>query len=168
MSFDSPPRRVLFVCLGNICRSPAAEAVFARKATAAGLPERGVTWDSCGTGGWHAGNPSDSRMIAAGTRRGYEFTHRARRIRPEDFSEFDLILTMDESNYDDVVALAPSRDAAKKVCPFVEYLTRRKVRAIPDPYYGGPDGFEEVLDLLEDGCDALVAELAGGTGRDVV
>lgn len=155
----SDPRRILFVCLGNICRSPAAEGVFARLATEAGLPRVGVSWDSCGTAGWHAGNLPDPRMIAAAARRDIALTHRARQFRPEDFQNFDLILTMDEDNRRTVLALAPSDAARAKVVPLARYLRRHDHAFIPDPYYDGPEAFEQVLDLLHDACGTLVVEL---------
>lgn len=155
----SKPRRILFVCLGNICRSPAAEAVFAKRATQAGLAERGVSWDSCGTGGWHIGKPADPRMRRAAESRGYALTHLARRFSREDFEKFDLILTMDEQNRREVCALAPDDSARDKVRPMASYLRRHDDAFIPDPYYEGPEAFDRVLDLLEDACGALVDEL---------
>lgn len=160
MSSDSAPRRILFVCLGNICRSPAAEGVFARLATAAGLDKRGVSWDSCGVSGWHAGDLPDSRMIAAAAARGIHLTHRARKLRPEDFQEFDLILTMDAANYGDVCAHAPNEAAKAKVRPIVDWLRSMEAPFVPDPYYENAEAFEYVLDLLEDACAALTEEIA--------
>jgi len=156
---DPKPRRILFVCLGNICRSPAAEGVFAKLATEAGLAARGVTWDSCGTGGWHAGELADPRMRDAAKRRGYDLTHRARRIRAEDFEDFDLLVTMDEANFADVRRLAPDRRATAKLSPMAHWLRKHPETRIPDPYDDGPEAFEQVLDLLEDACAGLVRAL---------
>lgn len=156
---DTKPRRILFICLGNICRSPAAEGVFAKLATDAGLAAHGVTWDSCGTGGWHAGELADPRMRAAAKRRGYELTHRARKIRVEDFDDFDLLVTMDGDNFADVRRLAPDRKAVAKLSPMVRWLKKHEAEKIPDPYYDGAEAFEHVLDLLEDACSSLVSEL---------
>ena len=161
--FTGPkPRRILFVCLGNICRSPAAEGVFAKLATEAGLAKAGVTWDSCGTGGWHAGELADPRMRAAAKRRGYELTHNARQLRPEDFADFDLIVTMDEDNFSRVRKLAPDRAAQAKLSPMAHWLKKHEAGRIPDPYYDGPEAFEHVLDLLEDACAGLIAALSKG------
>lgn len=159
MSTDSKPRKILFVCLGNICRSPAAEGVFAKFATEAGLAAQGVTWDSCGTGGWHAGDLPDPRMIAAAAKRGYTLTHRARKITPEDFKDFDLLLTMDNANLDDLCRIAPNHAVKFKIKPLADYLRVMESPIIPDPYYDGPEAFENVLDLLEDACRTLVDEL---------
>lgn len=159
MLHDLAPRRILFVCLGNICRSPAAEGVFAKLATEAGLHERGFSWDSCGTGGWHEGDLPDRRMIDAAARRGVALTHRARKLRPEDFTDFDLILTMDNANYGEVCSMAPSKAVLHKVKPIVDYLRSMEASHVPDPYYADADAFEYVLDLVEDACTTLVHEL---------
>lgn len=155
------PCRVLFVCLGNICRSPAAEGVFRHLAAKESLPEAAVC-DSCGTAGWHTGNLADARMRAAAERRGYALTHRARALRAEDFERFDLILTMDEENLTDALERCPRNEWRSKVKPFAAYCRESRPGFIPDPYYGGEEGFENVLDLLEEGCAALIAELGGG------
>ncbi|MEM8985710.1 MAG: low molecular weight protein-tyrosine-phosphatase [Pseudomonadota bacterium] len=148
--------RILFICLGNICRSPAAEGVFRGKAAAAGLA---VEIDSAGTGGWHAGHAPDARMTAAAKARGVDLSSlRARQVALSDFYEFDLLLTMDDSNFADVMAEAPP-NATAKVRRFLEFAAASKVRDVPDPYYGGPDGFEHVLDLIEDASDGLVRHL---------
>ena len=155
------PCRVLFVCLGNICRSPAAEGVFRHLAAKESLPEAAVC-DSCGTAGWHTGNLADARMRAAAERRGYALTRRARALRAEDFERFDLILTMDEENLANVLERCPRNEWRSKVKPFAAYCRESRPGFIPDPYYGGAEGFEQVLDLLEEGCAALIAELGGG------
>lgn len=138
--------KVLFVCLGNICRSPAAEGVFRQRAAAAGLV---VGVDSAGTGAWHAGEPPDKRMQQAALRRGYDLSaQQARRVDDGDGYAFDYILAMDASNLADLEdRRLPDWTAA------VRMLLNRDV---PDPYYGGDQGFEHVLDLLEDGIDVLI------------
>lgn len=148
------PFRCLFVCMGNICRSPAGEGVLR-----ALLEEEGLDFvevDSAGTIGYHSGNPADARMQEAAAARGYRLTSRARQVKPEDLDRFDLILAMDEDNYQDVLALATGEDQRKRVRRFCEFCRDHKTTAVPDPYYGGSDGFEKVLDLLEDGCRGVI------------
>jgi protein-tyrosine phosphatase len=154
--------RVLFVCLGNICRSPAAEGVFVHLLAQQGLDDRFVV-DSAGTGGWHVGRRADERMRAAAARRGIDLTSRARQIDLGDLHSFDHILTMDGDNLAAVQALA--REAGNptgqaQIAAMTKYC-RRHTGAIevPDPYYGGPQGFEQVLDLLEDACGGLLEAL---------
>ena len=148
--------RVLFVCLGNICRSPAAEAVFRAKARAAGLA---AECDSAGTGRWHAGKKPDARMIAAAKARGYDLRKlRARQVDTGDFYVFDLICPMDASNAADLGDLRPP-DATARVAPFLSFGVGGDV---PDPYHGGPRGFETVLDMVEHASDGLVAAIRGG------
>lgn len=150
--------RVLFVCLGNICRSPAAEGILRAMARKVGR-ETGLVVDSAGTYGGHRGQLPDARMRRAAARRGYDLTHRARLLRREDFGVFDRIVVMDDSNYEDVHRLAPSREAADKIFRLTDFCRRPCGREVPDPYYEGPEGFEGVLDLLEDGCEGLLASL---------
>ncbi len=148
-------KRVLFVCLGNICRSPTAHGVFEQLAT-----ERGVSVrvDSCGTGGWHAGEPPDARATAAAATRGYDLSPlRARQLASQDFDHFDYILAMDEQNLRDVEALRPA-DYAGHVGLFLDY-TGQSGAEVPDPYYGGAAGFDRVLDLIEAASEGLLAEL---------
>ncbi|MFZ3153153.1 low molecular weight protein-tyrosine-phosphatase [Pseudomonas sp.] len=151
--------RVLFVCLGNICRSPTAEGVLRHKLREAGLEWR-VEVDSAGTGDWHVGKPADSRTRQAAQQRGYDLSAlRARQVKAADFHAFDLILAMDNSNLHDLQQLRPSNAAAE-----LDLFLRRYQLAldeVPDPYYGGEAGFAQVLDLLEQACDALVRELKG-------
>ncbi|MDR2982720.1 MAG: low molecular weight phosphotyrosine protein phosphatase [Puniceicoccales bacterium] len=154
------PRRILFVCLGNICRSPAAEGVFRKMAAAAGLKAAAEACDSCGTAGWHAGTLPDSRMRATAARRGYSLVHRARQLKKADFVNFDLILTMDDDNWENARAVCPDQALLEKVKPFASYCRKSQPADIPDPYYGGPEGFEHVLDLLEEGCGELIAGLS--------
>jgi protein-tyrosine phosphatase len=149
---------VLFVCLGNICRSPTAEGVFRRLARDAGLDGR-VRVDSAGTGGYHIGASPDARALAAAQARGYDLSGiRARKIAPEDFELFDLILAMDEDNLLDLREVAPENPRAR-IGLLLDYAPHLGLRAVPDPYYGGRRGFEQVLDLVTDACSALVEEL---------
>lgn len=122
---------------------------------AAGLAEQ-VRIDSAGTAGWHRGKRPDARMLAAAAGRGYELTSFARQFEAEDLAGFDLVVVMDESNRRDLGALDPEGRHAAKVRLFCEFCTRHDLREVPDPYYGGPEGFEQVLDLLEDGCAGLL------------
>ncbi len=147
--------KVLFVCLGNICRSPTAEAVFRHKAKAAKLD---VFIDSAGTGGWHKGDLPDARARETGSRRGYSFAGQtARPVIDEDFEDFDYILAMDRRNYAELTSRAPAV-ARDKIQMFLDYGKSAQTE-VPDPYYGGPDGFENVLDLIEDASDGLIARL---------
>ena len=154
-------QKLLFVCLGNICRSPAAEGVFLHLLNQRGLSDRFVV-DSAGTGGWHTGNPADRRMQAAAGRRGIQLPSRARQISLDDLSDFDLVLTMDDANLTAVQGLAreAGRRATATVRPMLSYAQRFTETEVPDPYYGGESGFEHVLDLLEDACSNLLDELS--------
>jgi len=151
--------RVLFVCLGNICRSPAAEGVFLHLLAREGL-EGAVLVDSAGTGGWHVGRPADPRMRAAAERRGIHLPSRARQLEADDLTSFDHILTMDAANLADVQALAREvGGGSARIEPLVGYCRQLKASEVPDPYYGGPAGFEHVLDLLDDACRGLLDAL---------
>lgn len=153
-------QKILFVCLGNICRSPAAEAVFRymiRNEGAQALFEI----DSAGTYGGHAGSLPDPRMIKAGAHRGYELTHRARRIERADLERFDMVVVMDDSNFHNVRNLASDLESLKKIRRMAEFCTAHNVDHVPDPYYEGAEGFEFVLDILEDGCRGLIRHLGG-------
>ena len=154
------PIRVLFVCLGNICRSPAAEGVFLHLLAREGL-EQSFHVDSAGTGGWHVGRPADPRMRAAAARRGIDLPSRARQLEPADLQRFDLILTMDGDNLAAVQELAQRQGTESRaaVSPMVHYCRTFRDREVPDPYYGGEEGFEHVLDLLEDACGGLLEKL---------
>lgn len=158
-------KRILFVCLGNICRSPAAEGILRHMASEAGLSER-IDTDSAGTYGGHRGELPDPRMRSAAARRGYTLTHRARQVGEADFERFDLIVAMDDMNYESLHRLAPSREASRKIFRMAEFCRHHPDRTyIPDPYYEGHEGFELVLDLLEDGCQGILERLAGETPR---
>jgi protein-tyrosine phosphatase len=150
--------KILFVCLGNICRSPTAEGVF-RAIAAQELADLELIIDSAGTAGYHLGEPPDRRTQEAASRRGYDISHlRARVVEPEDFERFDLILAMDRQNLSTLQRRAPVH-ARQRVRLFLEYAPQVGVSEVPDPYYGGPNGFEHVLDLIEAAarglCDAL-------------
>jgi protein-tyrosine phosphatase len=149
-------KRILFVCLGNICRSPTAEAAMRRLVSEAGL-EGEVTVDSAGTGSWHLGDPPDARSTTAAARRGIELSGAARLVTEADFSDYDMLVAMDRSNRDALLRLAPDDEARAKVR--LLQGPRGEEVEVPDPYYGGPDGFDRVLDIVEDGCRALLAEL---------
>ncbi|MBP3228959.1 MAG: low molecular weight phosphotyrosine protein phosphatase [Bacteroidaceae bacterium] len=158
----SRPVRVLFVCLGNICRSVAAQHVFESVAQARGADGRFVV-DSAGTYGGHAGQLADPRMRQAAARRGYRLTHRARRVTTEDFSRFDILLAMDDSNLHTLQRLAPTLEERDKVVRMADYLTLfPHYDYVPDPYYEGAAGFELVLDMLEDACGTLCDALLAG------
>lgn len=160
-----PITRVLFVCLGNICRSTAAQTVLETMAQDAGVP---LVVDSAGTYGGHAGQGADPRMKVHARKRGYELTHRARRVRENDFGHFDIIIAMDDSNYADLMELAPTIDDQRKIHRMAEYLRAFPGRDyIPDPYYEGSEGFELVLDMLEDGCHHLLEILQSKDGSDI-
>ena len=149
-------QRILFVCLGNICRSPAAEAMLRVVVEREGLADS-VVIDSAGTYGGHSGELSDPRMRKAASARGIPMTHRARQVREEDFERFDRVVAMDDNNYEALFRLAPDREAQQKIFRFREFLRHHPDWSyIPDPYYEGHEGFELVLDLLEDGCETLV------------
>jgi protein-tyrosine phosphatase len=151
--------RVLFVCLGNICRSPTAEGVLRHKLREAGLQAR-VEVDSAGTGDWHVGKAADLRTRQAAQRRGYDLSAlRGRQVQAADFNAFDLILAMDNSNLRDLQQLRPGNAAAE-----LDLFLRRyqlQLDEVPDPYYGGADGFEQVLDLIEQACEGLLREIKG-------
>ena len=155
---DAPSFSLLFVCMGNICRSPCAEAVMLNQLDRAGLGDR-VHIDSAGTGGWHAGEHADPRMRRHAARRGYALDSLARQVRTSDFERFDLILVMDQQNLRDIRPFAPDDAAMKKVRLFCEFATERSEAQVPDPYYDGEAGFEQVLDIVENGCQHLLEHI---------
>jgi len=150
--------RILFVCLGNICRSPTAEAVV-RALAAREAPDLDLEVDSAGTAGYHVGEPPDPRAQQAASRRGYDLSAlRARIVEPGDFERFDLILAMDRENLAVLRRRAPTV-ALERVRLFLEFTTRDGQEDLPDPYYGGLNGFEEVLDLVEEAARGLLTHL---------
>jgi len=142
--------RILFVCMGNICRSPTAEGVMRRLIEDEGLD---IEVDSAGTGGWHAGEPPDERATVAAQRRGVTLEGAARQVKESDFRRFDLLVAMDRGNLSDLLDLAPDEEAREKVRLLVPDAD------VPDPYYGGDRGFETVLDMVESACRELLDEL---------
>lgn len=149
--------RILFVCLGNICRSPTAEAVFKVRARRAGL---NVEVESAGTSGWHIGETPDPRSIEAGEARGYSFAgQNSRAVSKNDFVLFDKIIAMDQSNMDALREICPDT-YQHKLEMFLNYAPKTGVTDVPDPYYGSGDGFKTVLDLVEVASDGLIASLA--------
>lgn len=155
-----PTLRVLFVCLGNICRSPAAEIIFNTAVKKAGL-DKYIKVDSCGTASYHTGSRPDSRMLAALERAGFSYGgHRARTFRRADFSDFDLIVPQDHSNEEDILSLARnSADAAKVQGMWNWFAAEEAERDVPDPYYGGPAGFDAVVALLSRASECLLKDV---------
>lgn len=153
--------RLLFVCLGNICRSPTAERVMAHLVRERGLEDE-VELDSAGTGGWHVGAAPDERATRAAATRGIELKGSARRVEPADFERFDLVLAMDRENYAELARIAPDDEARDKL-KMLRELDPEAVAAgdldVPDPYYGGPEGFDDVLDLVTRACEGLLEQV---------
>jgi protein-tyrosine phosphatase len=149
------PYRLLFVCLGNICRSPSAEGIMRHLINQAGLEDE-IICDSAGTSSYHIGSPPDRRMRLAAQQQSIVLDGCARQFIPEDFDRFDLILAMDRENYEDILALDPAGRDRHKVRLMCEFCTRHSDREVPDPYYGGPEGFNYVIDLLLDACTGLL------------
>lgn len=159
---SAPVRRVLMVCMGNICRSPTAEAVLRHRLQRAGLA--GIEVDSAGTHAGHVGHQPDDRAIAHAGRRGYELAHlQARRVRNDDFEAFDLVVSMDDDNLASLQQICPP-EAAHKLVLLLDFAPQADQPQVPDPYYGGPAGFERVLDLVEQGCDGLLQYLQSHQG----
>tara|TARA_B100000700_G_scaffold63575_1_gene70127 strand:- start:794 stop:1267 length:474 start_codon:yes stop_codon:yes gene_type:complete len=153
-------KKILFVCLGNICRSPAAEGIFKKKIKDRDIEELFFV-DSAGTGGWHVGNLADSRMRESALSRGIELTSRSRQIKENDLDEFDHIIVMDKDNLHAVQSLIkdhknPSNSQIKLI---LSYSKNSQLQEVPDPYYGGQNGFDKVLDLLDDAIDGLIDSL---------
>ena len=150
---------VLFVCLGNICRSPAAEAVFNALISKNGLGNE-LQCDSAGTAAYHAGEPADYRMRQTAKKRGYQCTSISRPVNPtSDFGRFDYIIAMDRQNLKDLKAMAQNDSGRKKIFLMTDFASSGKFDSVPDPYYGGDAGFELVLDILEDSCEGLISKL---------
>ena len=153
--------RVLFVCMGNICRSPTAEGVFRQLVRDEGLDHE-IEIDSAGTGGWHVGEPPDRRATDAARRRGIELGGAARQVSPDDFERYDLILAMDEENRRDLLQLASGEEARAKVRLFREFDPASNGTGdldVPDPYFGGEQGFEHVLDLVDAAARGLLDDI---------
>jgi protein-tyrosine phosphatase len=153
--------RVLFVCLGNICRSPTAEGVMRALVSEAGLTST-IQLESAGTGSWHVGSPPDARATAAARSRGIALEGAARQVREEDFEDFDLIVAMDSSNVRELRQLAPGEEERAKVRLLREFdpaSTGAGDLDVPDPYYGAPGGFDEVLDLVQAACRGLLDQI---------
>ncbi|VEP11236.1 putative Protein-tyrosine-phosphatase [Hyella patelloides LEGE 07179] len=147
--------KLLFVCLGNICRSPSAENIMNHLIEEAGLSDK-ITCDSAGTSAYHIGSAPDRRMNVAARERGIELVGRARKFQPIDFERFDLILAMDRSNYQDIIYCDGEGKYQDKVKMMCSFATNHNDTEVPDPYYGGEDGFKDVIDLLLDSCAGLL------------
>ena len=157
-SASSKTTRVLMVCLGNICRSPTAEAVLRKKVHEAGLDDR-IEVDSAGTADYHVDSPPDRRAVVHGQKRGLEMKHlRGRQVGPADFDRFDVVLAMDEDNLANLQRIRPAASRAK-VALLMSYAPHAGANEVPDPYYGGAAGFEMVLDLAESAADGFVASV---------
>jgi protein-tyrosine phosphatase len=151
--------KVLFVCMGNICRSPAAEGVF-KKLVSTEMLEDIIEIDSAGTIGYHSGELPDARMRKHALQRGYDLISRARQFNAKkDFEEFDYIVTMDDENYENIVKQDREKKYQNKIFKMTEFSSDKKVKYVPDPYYGGADGFENVLDILEDSTKNLLKKI---------
>ena len=150
--------KLLFVCLGNICRSPSAENIMNYLIEKEGLQKQ-ITCDSAGTSNYHIGAPPDYRMRMAASKRGIKLVGKARQIEPFDLEYFNLILAMDKSNYEDILALDPKRIYHNKVKLMCDFATKYPDQEVPDPYYGGTGGFDYVIDLLLDSCEGLLKSL---------
>ena len=156
----SDPTRVLFVCLGNICRSPLAEAVFRHESHTAPAGSR-FEVESAGTGAWHVGEPPDPRAVKAAARRGIEVSGRARAVRESDFTDFDLIVAMDRENLRELRRRQDSLRSSARLVLLRDFDPEPEAgRDVPDPYYGGSEGFEQVLDIVIRSCRVLLLKLA--------
>lgn len=154
-------QRLLFICLGNICRSPAADGIMHHLVEARGLADDFYI-DSAGIGSWHVGQLPDYRMRRCGERHGYVFDHRARQFSAADFDRFDLIAVMDHENFHDVARQARSAADRRKIIRMSDYLRHHPgQQTVPDPYYGDERDFEFAVELLEDACEGLLDELTG-------
>ena len=159
-------KRILFVCLGNICRSAAAEEIMRNRVVHAGL-EKEIDLDSAGLSSYHQGDPADSRMRAHAARRGYRITHLSRPVGYHDFFDFDMLIGMDDSNLSGLRDLAPGLPEEQKIYRMTDFCRRIPADHVPDPYYGGDSGFETVLDILEDACDGLLDFLMQYEKQDI-
>jgi protein-tyrosine phosphatase len=148
--------KLLFVCLGNICRSPSAENIMNHLIEQADLSSS-ILCDSAGTSSYHIGSPPDRRMSAAATKKlGFQLRGHARQFQKSDFQDFDLILAMDRENYEDILSLDPKEHYHHKVYLMCDFCSKHTLKEVPDPYYGGSDGFDRVIDLLIDACEGLL------------
>lgn len=155
----SMPYKLLFVCLGNICRSPSAENIMNHLIEQAGLSD-GILCDSAGTSSYHIGSPPDRRMsAAAATKLGIKLRGQARQFQKSDFQDFDLILAMDQENYENILTLDQTEQYQHKVHLMCEFCSRHSLKEVPDPYYGGQEGFNQVIDLLIDACEGLLTKV---------
>ncbi len=152
------PYQLLFVCLGNICRSPSAENIMNHLIAQANLSDR-IICDSAGTSSYHIGSPPDRRMTLAASQRGIELKGQARQFSRNDFEKFDLILAMDQDNYDHLIYLDPANKYRDKIKLMCEFCRHHSLKEVPDPYYGGPEGFNQVIDLLLDACEGLLESI---------
>ena len=153
-------KKILFVCLGNICRSPAADEIFRARVREIGK-EDNYEIDSAGTYGGHAGELPDARMRGAAFNRGYKLRHISRPVKPKDFEDFDMIIAMDDSNYENLFRMAGTLEERDKIYRMTDFSSQKEYNYIPDPYYEGQDGFGLVLDLLEDACKGLLEYTEG-------
>ena len=155
-----PVKKILFVCLGNICRSPAAEGIMSKKSE--GLP---LEIDSAGTAGYHIGALPDARMRSHASKRGYPLNSRARKFNPAvDFEKFDMIIAMDKENLRDLRAMDRDNRYSGKLSLMTDYCQKITADEVPDPYYEGPEGFEYVLDIIEDASEGLLKNLGHESG----
>jgi protein-tyrosine phosphatase len=149
------PYKLLFVCLGNICRSPAAENIMNHLIDQANLSTQ-IVCDSAGTSSYHIGSSPDRRMTQTANQRGIKMTGKGRQFKRDDFEQFDLILAMDQENYDNILRLDPWGKYSHKVKFMCDFCDHHTLKEVPDPYYGGTEGFNQVIDLLLDSCEGLL------------
>jgi protein-tyrosine phosphatase len=158
--------KLLFVCLGNICRSPAAENIMNHLITKSGT-DIDIECDSAGTDNYHSGSAPDRRMQSAAAKRNIPMIGSARQFTKADFTDFDLILAMDRQNYQNILALDPQGQYRDKVRLMCDFATQHPDKEVPDPYYGGTEGFDDVIDLLIDACGGLFLELEAPSGKKI-